>query len=115
MVEWAEGTDLDAAAFAHLKRCGGAPGVLMEFTDDQLRAECTRRWGEDDWPMVTTIRARAEAAEARVKSLEARIEDGYLPHIARLQGNAYGLAAWPERRQDNTIAFLDEDLLCDDA
>jgi hypothetical protein len=34
---------------------------------------------------VLALRARCEAAEARVKSLDARIEEGYLPLITRLQ------------------------------
>jgi hypothetical protein len=90
---------------------------LLRASDDSLRSECNWRWGEDDCLMAKTLRHERDELKAEVAMLRARIDEGYLPQIARLMRlNESGAGiADADQRPDNSIAHLDEDLLCEDA
>lgn len=77
--------------------------------------------GVDPESFLLDLKRRAETAEERNSHLEARIESGHLPTIAKLQRMACGPPeSGPgittlDTRPDNSITHLDEDLLCEDA
>jgi hypothetical protein len=57
-------------------KCTGEPThcalcAIDALTDDQLRAECNRRWGEDDCPMAKTLRHERDEADKRAQDWAA--------------------------------------------
>lgn len=111
---------------AELERRGEVPSIVnavKHATDDVLRAECERRWlpGSIDSKYVALERERDEW-KARVRAAEKA--------LFQMQETAKALAATDEQmrkyetgpgvkalseRRSEPLAFLDEDLLADDA
>jgi len=108
-----------------------ARGVKAWFSDDELRAECERRFAgpvneytrlADEHHKTTAERdewkRRAEAAEAKASEVQ-RVADFWADKSIAIQRDRErehgpGLAAL-DTRPDNSIAHLPEDLLCEDA
>lgn len=118
---------------------GIVPCPAGALTDDQLRAECERRKmsvsgpgaTEETWNSVRAERddwkRRAEAAEAcvgersrimpadpdpAVRDYFKSLAKKYSAELAALTERGPGIAA---TKPDNGVAWLDEDLLCEDA
>lgn len=123
---------------AELERRGEVPSIVnavKHATDDVLRAECERRWppGATDSKYVALERERDEALhraetaekalfqmQGAAKALAARVDgppqfdDGATDEQMRECEAGPGIKALSERRSE-PLAFLDEDLLADDA
>ena len=107
------------------------PGWLLKnVTDDELRAECSRRGIGNVSEPVCAVAERDEwkrrAEEYRDDMHRARKERGWAEdQLARITGNVglkpmcdgreQGAGITNDQRPDNSIAHLDEDLLCEDA
>lgn len=106
-------------------KCTGEPTHCSDcardaLTDDQLRAECERRFGLDYMNGLPRVREanliderdewkrRAEAAEEKMGDYYGEMTK--VRNVVRESGPGIATA-----KPDNSVAWLDEDLLCEDA
>ncbi len=67
------------------------------LTDDKLRAECNRRWGEDDCPMAMTLRAERDVAVSGRDSYKKAIDEVDAVIFKHSKPEAFVRAEWLER------------------
>lgn len=93
---------------------------LTRYSDDQLRAECERRWRgavEMFWPALAAIGGCKVCGAPPGASCTKECDDDRVSNEAvRLwsqRESGPGIAK-RDMRPDNGVAWLDEDLLCED-
>lgn len=109
----------DSCGFVH-GHAGPCNWVMTHASDDELRAECERRFGPDYVNGLPRVREanlvderdewkrRAEAAEAKMGDYYGEMTK--VRNVVRESGPGIATA-----KPDNSVAWLDEDLLCEDA
>ena len=97
--------------------------ALCQASDDQLRAEVNRRWGEDDCPTARAHQERIRELEAQCSFEKAKSEEvlrqranairkSFFASNERALEQGVGIQSLPPR--DDSHYFLDVDLLCKD-